>query len=98
MAEDYAILKGIPLPERDSKGSGMTSSIRKMEYLDSIIVPESKLASIHACAKSAGARVRTQKNKDGTVTVWRIDPPSPILKMNIFGEDLKPKPSRDIFK
>jgi len=64
----YEIRKGVPVPN-----SGLTGIIRKMEYLDSVDIPGDKVSSVHPCASQAGAKVKTKKNSDGTVTVWRTD-------------------------
>ena len=73
MADEYEIRKGIPLPP-SSKRTGLTCALRKMEYLDSIVIPGDKISSVHPCAGQAGAKVKTEKNADGTVTVWCIQP------------------------
>lgn len=75
MSDTYEIKKDVPVPSSD-KRTGLTKTIRKMEYLDSIVIPADKISSVHPCAAQAGAKVKTQKNPDGTVTVWRIDPPA----------------------
>jgi len=75
MPDTYEIKKDVPVPSSD-KRTGLTKTIRKMEYLDSIVVPADKISSVHPCAAQAGAKVKTQKNPDGTVTVWRVDPPT----------------------
>src|SRR5580704_9120699 len=74
---DYEIKKDVP-PSPAGRHTGLTATLRKMEYMDSIVVPADKLSSIHPCAAQAGAKVRTQKNADGTVTVWRIDSPAAL--------------------
>ena len=75
MADEYDIRKGIPLPLPPlSKQTGLTNTLRKMEYLDSIVIPGDKISSVHPCAGQAGAKVKTKKNADGTVTVWCISP------------------------
>jgi hypothetical protein len=74
VTDEYEIRKGIPLPQ-SNKQTGLTSAIRKMEYLDSITIPGDKISSVHPCASQAGAKVKTEKNADGTVTVWRVDLP-----------------------
>lgn len=75
MPGTYEIKKDVPVPSSDRR-TGLTETIRKMEYLDSIVVPADKISSVHPCAAQAGAKVKTQKNPDGTVTAWRVDPPT----------------------
>lgn len=75
MSDTYEIKKDVPVPSSD-KRTGLTKTIRKMEYLDSIVIPADKISSVHPCAAQAGAKVKTQKNPDGTVTVWRVNPPA----------------------
>ena len=89
MSDVYEIRKDVPAPTSD-KRTGLTKTIRKMEYMDSIVVPLSKLSSVHPCAAQAGAKVRTQKNADGTVTVWRVDLPQVVDKGAAAPVALKP--------
>lgn len=84
----YEIRKGIPPPEK-----GLVDTLRQMERGDSIVIPSNRHIGVHACAKSIGAKVKTRSNKDGTVTVWRVDDPVAIDK-NIFG-DPTPVPKTD---
>ena len=71
----YEIKKGVPIPAN----AGLTGIIRKMEYMDSVDIPGDKLSSVHPCASQAGAKVKTKKNSDGTVTVWRMDRTEPEM-------------------
>jgi hypothetical protein len=64
----YEIHKGVPAPP-----TTLASTIRQMECGESIDIPASKHLGVHTCARSVGARVKTRSNKNGTVTVWRID-------------------------
>src|ERR1035441_656871 len=73
MNDTYEIRKGVPIA-LSGRQTGLTKTLRKMEYLDSIIIPGNKVSSAHSCAFQAGMKVKTQKNADGTVTVWRVDP------------------------
>ena len=80
MEDEYEIRKGIPMPPL-AKQPGLTSTMRKMEPMDSVVVPGDKLSSAHPCAAQLGMKIKTQKNADGTVTLWCIsaainaDPP-----------------------
>jgi len=73
MNDTYEIRKGVPVA-LSGRQTGLTKTLRKMEYMDSIIVPGNKVSSAHSCAAQAGMKVKTQKNADGTITVWRVDP------------------------
>jgi hypothetical protein len=68
----FEIIKGNPIPS-SSKQTGLTKTLRKMECMDSIVIPENKRSSVNSCATQAGIKIRTSSNKDGTVTVWRTD-------------------------
>ena len=70
----YEIRKGVPAPA-SSKQPGLTKCLRKMEYMDSIVIPGDKISSAHPCAAQIGIRLITQKNSDGTYTLWRVDLP-----------------------
>jgi hypothetical protein len=86
----YEIRKGIPVPSK-----GLVDTLRQMEYGDSIVIPAGQHLGVHTCARSVGAKVKTRSNKDGTVTVWRIDKPA-IIDRNIFGAPVAQP--EDIFK
>ncbi len=73
MADEFEIHKGVPVPPPEKRKTGMTEALRKMEHLDCIIIPNSKRASVYACAAQAGIKIRTKGNPDGaSITVWRI--------------------------
>ena len=74
MANLYEIQKSVPIPS-PKKHLGLTKLIREMEHGDSIVIPGDKISSVHPCAAQAGAKVKTRKNPDGTVLVWRVDEP-----------------------
>ena len=74
MANLYEIQKSVPIPS-PKKHLGLTKLIREMEYGDSIVIPGDKISSVHPCAAQAGAKVKTRKNPEGTVLVWRVDEP-----------------------
>lgn len=101
MAELYEIQKGVPVPSSDKKQPGLTKLIREMECGDSIVIPGDKISSAHPCAAQAKAKVRTQKNPDGTVTIWRIssviapkiDEPAPIIPVASSSEWPKIEPT-----
>ena len=90
MTDIYEIRKDVPAPA-SNKRTGLTKTIRKMEYMDSIVIPGDKISSVHPCAAQAGAKVKTQKNTDGTITVWRVDLPAAINK-SITTTVAAPKP------
>lgn len=97
MANLYEIQKSIPIPS-PKKQPGLTKLIREMEYGDSITIPGDKISSVHPCAAQAGAKVKTRKNPDGTVLVWRVDEPeideeepAPIIPATIPGGSEWPK-------
>jgi hypothetical protein len=70
----YEIHKNVPVREGRGGGRGLSGSIRRMNPGDSIVVPVNLSPSIHACARSVGAKVRTRRSDDGTtVTIWRLD-------------------------
>ena len=74
MLGTYEIHKDVPVREGRGGGRGLSGSIRRMNPGDSIIVPVDLSPSIHACARSVGAKVRTRRSDDGaTVTIWRLD-------------------------
>lgn len=85
MSETYEIRKDLPIPESRLRRTGLSDTIRRMECGDSITVPARQRLGVHACARSVGAKVKTRSNRDGTVTVWRIDQPLKV-EGNIFGE------------
>lgn len=98
----YEIRKDVPIAENSQ--TGLCAAIRQMKYGHSIVIPAGQRLSIHSCARSVGARVKTRSNGDGAVTVWRIDEPTKIDR-NIFGDpsqaDAKTAdnaPAGDIFK
>jgi hypothetical protein len=96
VAELYEIQKGVPAPSSDKKQPGLTKLIREMECGDCIVIPGDKISSVHPCAAQAKAKVRTRKNPDGTVTVWRtdepeIDEPAPVVPAVISGNSEWPK-------
>jgi hypothetical protein len=72
---DYEIRKGVPIPS-GNRQKGLTATLRRMEQGDSIVVPADKVSSMHPCAIQAGVKIMTQKNNDGTFTVWRTDTPA----------------------
>lgn len=73
MADVYEIQKGVPPPPSSKRKTGMTELLRKMEHLDSIVVPNSKRSSVYSCAAQAGIEIRTRGNPDGkSITVWRM--------------------------
>lgn len=74
MGNAYEILKGVPFPSSGVQ-TGLTQTIRQMGHMDAIVVPANKQSSVHPCAAAAGAKVKTHRNADGTVTVWRVDRP-----------------------
>ena len=80
MEDIYEIKKGIPAPGSSDQPS-LTKTLRQMEPMDSVVVPGDKLSSAHPCAAQLGMKIKTQKNADGTVTLWCIsaaigaDPP-----------------------
>ncbi|HUD73476.1 MAG TPA: hypothetical protein VMQ76_00275 [Terracidiphilus sp.] len=77
MTDAYEILKGVPAPPSSKMKTGMTETLRRMEHLDCIVVPDSKKGSVYACAAQAGIKIRTRSNPDGRgTTVWRIDLPA----------------------
>jgi hypothetical protein len=95
MTDVFAIRKGVPIPFLSKPKSGLTETLRRMEYGDSIVVPNSKRGSVYSCAAQAGIKIQTQSNLDGsTTTVWRVDegasgPASGgVLKMRCFAEPL----------
>jgi hypothetical protein len=69
-------MKGVPIPSGPQK-TGLTDTLRKMEFEDCIVVPGNLASSLHPCAGYAGVKIKTRKNKDGTINVWRIDAPVP---------------------
>jgi hypothetical protein len=71
----YEIRKGVPVPSVNRQ-TGLTATLRRMEQGDSIVVPADKVSSMHPCAIQAGVKIMTQKNDDGTFTVWRTDTPA----------------------
>jgi len=72
LTDIYEIRKDIPLPAAGGK-NGLCAAIRRMTCGDSIVVPAGQHTCVHASARSVGAKVKTKSNKDGTVTVWRVD-------------------------
>jgi hypothetical protein len=72
LADIYEIRKDIPIPAPRGK-DGLCAAIRRMRCGDSIVVPVEKHLGLHTSARSVGAKVKTRSNRDGTVTVWRID-------------------------
>jgi hypothetical protein len=98
----HQIRKDVPIPQDRSTRTGLSATIRRMEYGDSTVIPGDQQMSVHTCARSVGARVKTRSNKDGTVTVWRIDEPI-VIDRNIFGDSMpktesEAEPAEDIFK
>ena len=74
MTDVFAIRKGVPIPLLSKPKTGLTETLRRMEYGDSIVVPNSKRGSVYSCAAQAGIKIQTQSNLDGsTTTVWRVD-------------------------
>ena len=74
MTDVFAIRKGVPIPFSNKPKTGLTETLRRMEYGDSIVVPNSKRGSVYSCAAQAGIEVQTQSSLDGsTTTVWRVD-------------------------
>lgn len=95
MANLYEIQKRVPIPP-PKKHLGLTKLIREMEYGDSITIPGDKISSVHPCAAQVGAKVKTRKNPDGTVLVWRVDEPEievpvPIIPTAVSGNSEWPK-------
>lgn len=82
MPDEYEIRKDVPIAQSPSKG--LVAALRQMDYGDSIVISVDQHLSVHSCARSVGARVKTRSNKDGTVTVWRIDK-SVEIDRDIFG-------------
>jgi hypothetical protein len=74
MGDIYEIKKGIPAPGSSDQPS-LTKTLRQMEYMDRIDIPGDKISSAHPCAAQVGIKIKTQKNKDGTFTIWRVDLP-----------------------
>ena len=68
---DYVIRDGVPLPSA-GKTTGLSATLRRMTVGQSTDVPAEQRVSVHACARSVGAKVRTRSNEDGTVTVWCV--------------------------
>ena len=85
----YVIRKGVPVPS--SARGGLSAAIRRMSYGDCITIPLEQYMSVHTCARSVGAKVRTQSNKDGTVNVWRIDSP-PAAEVGPSSAATEPEP------
>jgi hypothetical protein len=85
MTDSYEIRTDVPVPET-TRATGLSAAIRQMNCGDSIVVPANRIYSAHACARSVGAKVKTQSNRDGTATIWRIDEPVVIADRNIFGD------------
>ena len=77
MPDTYEIRKNVPIVDGRGKGRGLAGTIRRMVYGDAIIIPAALQISVHTCARSVGAKVRTRRNDDGNVTVWRIDHTEP---------------------
>jgi len=65
----YTIRRGVPIP----RAKGLSGAIKSMGHGDCIDIPAAQQMSVHSCARSVGARVKTRGNGDGTVTVWRTD-------------------------
>jgi hypothetical protein len=74
MGEIYEIRKGIPAPDSGDQ-PGLTKTFRIMDYMDSTVIPGNKIPSAHPCAAQVGIKIKTQKNDDGTFTIWRVDLP-----------------------
>lgn len=72
MTPIYEIRKDVPIPSDGGKQS-LCATLKKMTCGDSIIIPADQHLSVHSSARSVGAKVKTKSNKDGTVTVWRVD-------------------------
>jgi hypothetical protein len=89
----YQIRKDVPIAKDWTDRTGLSATIRQMEYGDSIIIPAGQRISVHTCARSVGAKVKTRSNQDGTVTVWRVDAPAPVVDGDIFS-----KSQKDIFR
>jgi hypothetical protein len=85
MEDIYEIKKGIPAPGSSDQPS-LTKTLRQMEPMDSVVVPGDKLSSAHPCAAQLGMKIKTQKNADGTVTLWCISA--------VIGADPPRKPGR----
>jgi hypothetical protein len=92
MTDTYEIRKDIPVAS-SGKQMGLTKTLRKMECMDSIVIPGNKISSVHACAAQAGMKVKTQKNADGTITVWRVDPLIAIDQSITKAADADPGPA-----
>ena len=75
MTDLYEIRKDVPMPSEGGR-NGLCATIRRMSSGDSIVISAGQHLSVHTSARSVGAKVKTRSNKDGTVTVWRIDSPS----------------------
>lgn len=73
MSNAYEIRNSVPIPDGRNNGRGLSATIRRMVYGDSIVISSGQLTSVYTCARSVGAKVKTSSNKDGTLTVWRID-------------------------
>ena len=74
MGNIYEIKKGVPAPGSSDQPS-LTKTLRQMEYMDHIVIPGDKIPSAHPCAAQVGIKIKTQKNNDGTFTIWRVDLP-----------------------
>ena len=74
MGNIYEIKKGVPAPDSSNQPS-LTKTLRQMEYMDRIVIPGDKIPSAHPCAAQVGIKIKTQKNNDGTFTIWRVDLP-----------------------
>lgn len=72
MPDEYEIRKDVPMPASKGK-SGLCATLRKMTCGNSITIPAEQQLSVYTCARSVGAKIKTQKEADGTVTVWRTD-------------------------
>lgn len=93
MDSDYEIRRDVPMREGRGGSRGLSGAIRRMGYGDSIVIPAAQQISAHACAKHVGAKVRTRKNEDGSVTIWRTDlaaEPEPVVEES--GPSSPPKP------
>jgi hypothetical protein len=61
--------KNIPIPNR----SGQTAILRKLEVGDSFLIEEKKRTNVVPLANGVGIKVKTAKESDGWVRVWRIE-------------------------
>lgn len=71
---ELVIEKGVPLPERCSKGGpGISNTIRSMAVGDSFAAPPTmRHQALHSIARHVGAKVAIRNMPGGVRRVWRI--------------------------